>query len=314
MNMAPIGILFFIFTVICVRAKEVLFTVQCKTESVGQYGQQSLLECWVQAANGATDAGIKAISWRKEGLEGPLMFFKQGKVNTNPDYQLAEPPLNKKHTNVSLLIANTTMENAGAYTCMVITNSGDAVGDINLKVTAKYSKPTIRSDPKEITVKRDGVLTCESHGGYPKGEIRWIVEHDTEWTEVSKMEEKLDKRGLFHLSSKLPLLRGSIFSKYTCAVYSASGSREAEAIFVVEDIPSLGTQGREKEFDAASKIIAPVVVIGSLIVGLLVALLFLRRRRQNARRQSKAAILGGHLRSDPGEEEGLDTIDNSFQM
>lgn len=98
--------------------------------------------------------------------------------------------------------------------------------------TAKYSEPIISSIPEKITPGSNGELTCETHGGYPKGDIRWFVNDNTDWTKSSKMEVKGAQDGLLHLSSKLPLLHGSIFSKYTCIVYNATGGKEAEAVFI----------------------------------------------------------------------------------
>lgn len=101
--------------------------------------------------------------------------------------------------------------------------------------TAKYSKPTIISEPEKISQSTGGTLVCNSVGGYPKGQIRWFGELNEDWTGSSDMEVKETKSGLFELSSKLTLLRGSTYSKYTCAVFNTSGGKEDEATFEVPD-------------------------------------------------------------------------------
>ncbi|XP_018520547.1 CD276 antigen isoform X2 [Lates calcarifer] len=279
--MASTGTLFLIFAVTFIRegnAQNTFVNVNCK-ENVGQYGQQSLLECIVQTTSEASDIQIRVVTWRRQGADKPALVFHDGRIDPKSSFTFAEPSWNNKNMNVSVLIPNTRVADNGRYTCMVMTNSGDGKGEVNLKVTAKYSEPIISSIPEKITPGSNGELTCETHGGYPKGDIRWFVNDNTDWTKSSKMEVKGAQDGLLHLSSKLPLLHGSIFSKYTCIVYNATGGKEAEAVF----IPDPEVEGRKASngSESTSKVVAPVVVIGSLIVGLLLALLVYRRRTRN---------------------------------
>ncbi|XP_060939599.1 CD276 antigen homolog [Limanda limanda] len=278
--MALIGILFFIFTATSVGAQNVFATLEYNTVSFGKHGQQSLLKLVVKPIKEAADMEIEMVSWKKEGVEKPLLVFYEGGTPLRKDYMFAEPSWNSKNMNVSLLITNTMVEHAGVYICRVGTNYGYYQRTTNLTVTAKYSEPTISSVPEQIKPNTDAALICNSDGGYPKGEIHWIVEHDTEWTEGSEMKAEQGPRGLFHLSSKLTLLPGSTFSKYTCVVVNASGGREEWTEFEIEDKPRVREQGRgEEKSGSTSKIVAPVVVIGSLIIGLLMVLLYLRRRQ-----------------------------------
>ncbi|XP_044044986.1 uncharacterized protein zgc:174863 isoform X2 [Siniperca chuatsi] len=302
MNMASTGILLFIFTVLYIsagNAKKDFINVQCKTENVGQYGQQSLLECVIQTGKDVTDAQILVVTWKKQGDEGPLLVFNRGVTKHQPGFSFAEPSWNNRNMNVSLLITSTAVVHKGVYTCVVMTDSGDGSKSTSLEVTAKYNVPTIQSTPKSITPNTDCTLTCESNGGYPKGQLRWFDQDNKDWTKSSKMETKLTESGLFHLSSKLSLLRGSVFSKYTCVVFNASGGKEDEATFEVLKEPET-REGVPK--GSASKIVAPLVVIGSLITGLLIALLFYRRRskrdHQGVCTNESDAEEGGHQEMD----------------
>lgn len=104
---------------------------------------------------------------------------------------------------------------------------------------AKYSVPTIISKPEGITQdsNTDGTLICNSEGGYPGGQLRWFKKDSVDWTKSAKMETKKQQNGLFQLSSSLTLLRGSIFSKYTCVVFNASGDKVEEVTFETHGAP-----------------------------------------------------------------------------
>ncbi|XP_068583233.1 CD276 antigen isoform X2 [Cebidichthys violaceus] len=277
MNMASMCILL-IVTVITISVgnakKEDFISLDCKAEQLGQYGQQSLLECVINIPNG--NALIRVVTWKK--ASSVLLVFNKGNLTKRQGYSFAEPSWNLSNMNVSLLITNTAVEHDGLYECMVITDSGDHTESLSLKVTAKYSKPTIVSSPKAMTLITDGTLTCESDGGYPKGELRWFDENNRELTNDSPMEAKQTKTGLFQLSSKLVLGQISDVSKYTCSVFNASGGKEEETTFEELNAPNSPEKGFRKELDPATKIVAPVVVIGSLIAGLLIVMLILRRR------------------------------------
>ncbi|XP_028455726.1 CD276 antigen-like isoform X2 [Perca flavescens] len=282
--MASIGILLF-FTAIYIRTGNTnagFVNVECQAEKVGQYGQQSLLQCVVKTTQDVVNPEIRVVTWTNE-TDHPLLVFHKGTSKPQQGYSFAEPSWNKRNMNVSLLITNTAVEHEGVYKCTVMTDSGDGEGSTSLKVTAKYNKPTIHSNPENITLNTNVTLMCNSDGGYPKGQLRWFNENNTESTNSSPMEAKQTESGLFNLSSNLSLLKGSIFTNYTCKVFNASGDKEEEATFEVQNpIPATQT---EEELGPASKIVAPVVVIGSLIVGLLLALLIYRMRSQRDHRE-----------------------------
>ncbi|XP_049901111.1 uncharacterized protein zgc:174863 isoform X2 [Epinephelus moara] len=302
MNMASMGILL-IFALICVsiNADTDFVKVECKAQQTGQYGQQSLLECVIRTTADVVNAKIIVVTWRKKGDSKPLMVYNRELKQLRPGYKFAEPSWNVQNMNVSLLITNTALKDSGNYSCYVMTDSGDHTADISLDVTAKYNKPKIHYDPGTT----GGTLMCESDGGFPKGRIGWFSELKDEWTGSSQMEAKKTGTGLFHLSSKLPLQPGSRFSNYTCIVYNASGGKEGENTFVLPAPPPERQetgQGPEKVGPAA-KIVAPVVVIGSLIVGLLLVLVVLHRRRSQR---------GHHQVPDHVEEGDLQEIGETW--
>ncbi|XP_074486591.1 tyrosine-protein kinase-like otk isoform X2 [Sebastes fasciatus] len=279
MNMASIGILLILTVYIYVstgNAEAAFINVECKDEKVGQYGQQTLLECVVKTLQ--NDVEIRVVTWKKKDQKDqrPLLVFNRGLPKSEPGYSFAEPSWNVRNMNVSLLITNTAVEHQGDYTCMVITDRGDGSSSISLKVTAKYNKPTLRYNPEDKTSNTNVTLTCDSKGGYPKGELRWFDEDNK--PKNSQTEAKRTENGLFHLSSNLTLEHRSMGSKYTCRVFNASGGKEDEEVVVLPPQEAAGL-GSRKEVDSATKIAAPAVVIGSLIVGLLIVMLWYYRRR-----------------------------------
>ncbi|XP_067436887.1 CD276 antigen homolog isoform X2 [Thunnus thynnus] len=313
MNMASVGILFLFFIIIRAQSEGKAFVeVQCKTGNVGQYGQQSMLDCVVTTAEEVKEPKILVVAWKKKGSEDDsdktLLVFHKGNTTGQPAYRFAESSWNDRNMNISLLITNTTMVNSGDYTCSVMTDSGDDITKTSLRVTAKYNKPTIRSIPENITGREDVTLSCSSVGGYPKGQLRWFDEHNQDWTASSKMEAELTNDGLFKLSSKLSLLKNSIFSKYTCIVFNSSGGKEDEVTLEIPDTATSKGQGEVKGLDQTSKIVAPLVVIGSLIVGLLLALLIYRRRSQRDHREvptfESNAEQGAHVEMYKEREDG----------
>uniref|UniRef100_A0A668TIB3 Ig-like domain-containing protein n=1 Tax=Oreochromis aureus TaxID=47969 RepID=A0A668TIB3_OREAU len=277
--MASGGTLLFIFTALCVTAVK---SVECKTKNVGHYGQQSLLECVVKTSTDAPDPTIRTVAWKKLTSpedEGDLVLgFNRGKWDRpKRGYRFADPSWDKKNMNVSLLITNTAVADDGDYECIVITDSGDDNVVTTLKVQARYSVPTVHSIPEKIVPNTDSTLICESHGGYPKGTLRWFDEEKYEWTRSSEMEATQSDDGLFQLTSRLLFLQGSTFQKYTCAVFNASGSKEDEIIFEMPAPPRLTPPSEPIEI---CKIVVRLVVIGSLMVGLLCVLLFCRWKAQ----------------------------------
>lgn len=314
--MASGGTLLFIFTALCVTAvKSGFVKVECKAENVGHYGQQSLLECVVKTSSDVIDPNIRIVAWKKLTSpedEGDLVLgFKRGKLDQpKQGYRFAEPSWDEKNMNVSLLITNTAVADDGYYKCIVITDSGDDSIVTTLKVQAKYSISTVHSIPEKIVPNTDSTLVCKSHGGYPQGTIRWFDEEKHEWTKSAKMEAKQSDDGLFQLTSKLSLSRGSTFSKYICAVFNASGGKEDEKTFETNIPPSSSSSPSHRGIfgpgSETSKVVAPLVVIGSLIIGLLLLLLY-KRRSQKARRNSTAPLMNRRDAAPTDVEEGYNS-------
>ncbi|XP_065815447.1 programmed cell death 1 ligand 1 isoform X2 [Labrus bergylta] len=263
--------------------------IHCKTQNIGQYEQESRLDCVIHYLEEVEDPEILVVIWSREGVEEPVLKYENGKLTSLPGYSFAEPSWNNKNVNVSLLIHKTAVKDEGVYTCHVTTDSGFNINQTRLNVTAKYGVPTIQPQPQDIDLSTDGSLTCKSTG-YPKGRLSWFDKDNKPWLDQPEVEVLKTENGLFILSSTLKIQRGSAFSNYTCKVFNARGDEEAEESFTVPDKPSVGGHGqgaegtkgsKDSNMILATKIGAPVLVVGSLIVGLLLLLLYKRRSQRD---------------------------------
>ncbi|XP_008412954.1 CD276 antigen isoform X2 [Poecilia reticulata] len=270
--MASRAPLFFLVICFCLGHAKSFIEVVCDKTITGQVNLQSMLTCQVETTQEIPDLTITLVVWKKQGDDQFMSVLdkRDGKGNKfQPGYKVT---LNDR--TVSLVITDTQVKDEGVYTCHVTTDSGIAKTTTNLKVTARYNAPIVDSIDEEIVRNAYKSLICKATGGYPKGKLRWFDEHKMEWTASAELTVNKTEDGLFELFSKLPLMKGSTFSQYTCVVYNASGNKE-------DSVPII-LQSTEKEpyKKPLSAIIAPVLVVGSLIVGLLFALLICRRRSQ----------------------------------
>ncbi|XP_020794193.2 CD276 antigen isoform X2 [Boleophthalmus pectinirostris] len=280
--MASSGILLlclFIFSrVLGAQTGEVFVTVTCqKPEIVAQYGSSTLLDCNVQANSKITEPiKIVVLTWKFNG--SALVNFFDGSLKKEDGFQLASRSWSGSNQNVSLLITQTTLAHDGEYEVDVVTNAGRNRAKVNVEVKSNYSTPEIRSDPEKINPDKSFSLTCTALGGYPKGNIRWKVD-SYEWLKNPEVEVKQNQNGLYDLTSTLSFGADTQYAKFVCEVYNAKGVKEGQGEF--DKTNSLEKQTGSDAGINPTKIVAPVVVIGALIVGLLMAILFTRRRQQN---------------------------------
>lgn len=279
LNMAFIVIAvscFLISSLISEAKSQNFVTVACpKSKIVAQYGTSTLLECVVQTNESNTK--IESVSWTLN--KTPIFFFNEERIQYKaPNFQLAlGSHWDGSNMNVSLLITNTNLSHAGNYVCSVLADDGKAEANVHLEVKSNYSKPMIYSDPKKIIPDKDFTLTCEAHGGFPKGDIRWVI-NGKDWMKNPAVEFIQTPNGLYDLTSKLSFGPDSLFTEFVCEVYNAKGVKESQGTFYktsMDQIAGSATKGHP-----VIQVVAPVVVIGSLIVGLLVAILLCRRKQQ----------------------------------
>lgn len=281
-NMASVGIIFMCLILIYLTLEaqsegesKKFIKVVCQNQTVvAQFGTNTLLDCVVQTND--KHSVIEFVTWTQNDV---VLSYDGNFQNYDSSYQFAKSDTwNKTNMNVSLLITNTKLSHAGEYECEVMTDTGTGKSKVHLIVKSNYSKPVIEPDTEKITRDKGFTLTCEAHGGFPQGSIRWLVNDDV-WRKNPEVEVQEDSNGLFSLTSKLSFGPSTPFTKFVCEVYSAAGIKEGQETFEYQHMDEITGSGRKG--DSVAKIVAPLTVIGSMIVGLLVVLLICRRRRQH---------------------------------
>ncbi|XP_067114977.1 programmed cell death 1 ligand 2 isoform X2 [Osmerus mordax] len=269
------------------KSVEEFLSLDCPTEHHGVYGQRSLVKCIAKANLGEIPT-IKHLVWKKGGEI--LLMFTTGNLMGKDGVQFADPDW-KVNMNMSLLLTNTKMSDMGEYECMVLTDIGYQKAKTNLSVTAKYQTPTMNSiQGANIKDNTDVTLFCNATGGDQIGSIQWFDEFGKNWTPNSELVGSKTENGLSNLSSRLVLKDPS--SNYTCLVFNARGVQEGKASLSLQIMSGRDDQNSG---DLHARYVAPLVIIGSLIVGLLVTVLICRRRSRKARRPSAAPLMSdGH--------------------
>uniref|UniRef100_A0A096M4T4 CD276 antigen homolog n=1 Tax=Poecilia formosa TaxID=48698 RepID=A0A096M4T4_POEFO len=281
---APLFLLVICFCCCSGHAKSAFIKVVCDTTITGQVAHQSMLTCKVETTQEIPDLNIAVVVWKKPGDD---QFLSALDRRLPPGYKVT---LNDR--TVSLVITDPKVKDEGVYSCLVMTDSGNAETTTHFKVTAKYEAPSVDSIDEKVVPNAHKSLICKATGGYPEGKLRWFDEwtKSAEPTIVNQTED-----GLLEISSKLPLMKLSTSDEYTCVVYNASDGKEGSATIrtAVSRHPSVFVS-IDVAHSVMTSIIAPVLVIGSLIVGLLLALLICRRRSQQKNRRPSTAPLMAH--------------------
>ncbi|KAL7890962.1 hypothetical protein AOLI_G00004380 [Acnodon oligacanthus] len=195
------------------------------------------------------------------------------------------------------------------YDYIVVTNRGITQdGTFRISVTAKYSKPTMSSLQNEIEDGGPAHFYCNVSGGYPAGAIHWFDSTKTNWTKSATLEVKEGEDKLLHLSSKLTFAKiDSSWAPFRCVVLNSKFVQEGEETFqpTIKGGNSDTFSGSDSEFKMETKYVAPIVVIGSLIVGLLLVLLLRGRCSRQARRPSTLPILSDFRDVESGTAEDV---------
>ncbi|KAF4080322.1 hypothetical protein AMELA_G00168990 [Ameiurus melas] len=142
----------------------------------------------------------------------------------------------------------------------------------------------MNSVPEDVVNGEHADLYCNASGGYPEGTIHWFDQSNTNWTKSATLQSMQGNDGLFTLSSKLSFQKIDIlWAPFRCVVLTNKYEKEdgggSMSSLEIKDTPVNSPAGES----TVRNTFAGVIVIGSLIVGLLVALLFKRRCTQPQR-------------------------------
>ncbi|KAK3557651.1 hypothetical protein QTP70_032706 [Hemibagrus guttatus] len=271
-DMASVTLLFSLLMMSSLRVGQSvdnLFTLKCQP-AVGVIGQTTNIFCNI-AAN--TVPIVNTVVIIKIGENDPCFTFNRRDKSVIGDdrFQLENAP--------SLQLQDTMISDEGEYSYFIRTSLGNDRIRFTINVTAKYHEPVISSEQKELVTDGPVDLYCNANGGYPAGTIHWFDGSKTNWTKNAQLQGTQGDDGLFTLSSKLSFKNfDPVWGEFQCIVlnnkYQEEGSSKLKLRIIgpPEDPDVSGNNSLMKN------IVAATVVIGSLIVGLLIALLLNRRR------------------------------------
>ncbi|POI25559.1 hypothetical protein CIB84_010691, partial [Bambusicola thoracicus] len=153
------------------------------------------------------------ITWQKEGIS----------IMTAGNSYMALP-------NGSLWITESTVEDAGTYTCVAQNLAGTALGKIKLKVQVP---PIIKSHLKEYVVPVDQSVTlqCEAEGN-PGPEISWHKDGQ-------QVAESMRRRILSTGALQIVFVQPGDTGHYTCIAANMAGSSSSSMELVVQTPPKI---------------------------------------------------------------------------
>ncbi|XP_062853209.1 cell adhesion molecule 2 [Trichomycterus rosablanca] len=271
--------------------------------AVGNIGETMNIKCSIKINSNARsqDYVIYIVTLTKMDQEEPCFIYNEGSVTGDTRFTLPN-----SHA-PSLSLHNTAISDEGEYTYWIDTSRGESTGKITLNVTASYSNAAVNSWPEVIVRDHHVDLYCKASGGYPAATIQWFDAGNTNWTRNSVLHITKGNDGLFSLSSKLSFRSfDPMWGEFTCVIYSRNGPELNKTLnFGMEDALT-NDSPKDDDYRNLKKILAPLVVIGSLITGLLIVLIYTaRRRQQRARRPSTLPILRDvFVANDTDVEEG----------
>ncbi|XP_017336652.2 uncharacterized protein LOC108272637 [Ictalurus punctatus] len=270
--MASATLLFFVLILSSVRvgkSAESLFKLNCQP-AVGVIGQTTNISCSIESLTDSKFISINTVVLTRSGEDEPCFTFQPyvNKVTGDSRFKVENGPLLQLH--------KTAITDEGGYWYFIRTNLGNEQVKFTINVTAQYRKPIMNSVPEDVVNGEHADLYCSTSGGYPAGTIHWFDQSNTNWTKSATLQSTQGNDGLFTLTSKLSFQTfDTLWAPFRCVVLNNKYEDRGGSMSTLEikDTPVNSPAGDSTVRNG----IAGVIVIGSLVVGLLVALLFKRR-------------------------------------
>ncbi|XP_077055153.1 uncharacterized protein LOC143706760 isoform X2 [Siphateles boraxobius] len=273
-----------------VRPSQDLWRLEC-LPTVGIVAETTVINCNFKDIQ---EIKIEGVSLKKITENKPLFTFFEETNSGDPRFGLKNPALGP-----SLQISDTKFSDEGEYLYYVLTDTGEKKVQLRITITAKYKNPISSTWPKDVTDGGTVDLYCNATDGYPAGFIHWFDRSGTNWTMNSDLTKATnDTNGLksVALSSKLTFKSINLnLGPFRCIVLNSKYVQDGESTLQITS----ARDGSDKESSITSNtthIVAGVMVIGSLIVGLLCALLIFRKK--NVQRYESGSTAEGDLESD----------------
>ncbi|XP_070849904.1 butyrophilin-like protein 3 [Chaetodon trifascialis] len=203
------------------------FLVLVKSSVSVRRGHTVTLPCWLSPPQSAESLEVQ---WYRVGRDSPIALYRDKKF----EYGSQEPSYAGRLSfglkdaasgglaagDVSLQLANVTLEDAGLYTCYVSSDQGHDKGDVTLAVTETGSPPLLSAVWKENNMVN---VSCESGGWYPEPTVLWSNQKQA--LTASSLKFSQDSSGLWSVHSWL-LVSNS--TEVSCSV-GLSGEEAKEA-------------------------------------------------------------------------------------
>uniref|UniRef100_A0A8C1WUJ5 Ig-like domain-containing protein n=1 Tax=Cyprinus carpio TaxID=7962 RepID=A0A8C1WUJ5_CYPCA len=256
-----------------VRPGSGLFELEC-LPAVGILAQTTVIRCFFKDIK---DIQILGVYLTKAEEKEP--FFHQDGSERSGDPRFSVENL---EVGPSLQISDTTFSDEGKYRYRVVTDSGVKEIQLSISVTAKYKDPVTSIWPENVIDGGSASLYCNATDGYPEGFIHWFDRYETNWTvnsEMTKVPKNINGVKSVALSSKLTFKTINLgLEPFRCIVFNSKYVKDGEntlgIISAISDVNKKSSSGSN-----TTNIVAGVMVIGSLIAGLLFALLCFRKRK-----------------------------------
>ncbi|KAM9335581.1 butyrophilin subfamily 1 member A1-like [Symphorus nematophorus] len=210
-----------------------------------QRGQTTTLPCWL---NPPQSAEALEVRWyRNNQFDLPIMLYRARKFEheSQEHSYTGRVSFGSKDAasggltagDVSLQLGNTTLEDAGDYTCYVSSDQGYDSARVTLTVTETGTFPLLTAAWKESNRVN---VSCESEGWYPEPNLHWS-DHKQVLTSKNQKSSK-DSSGLLSIHSWL-LVPSS--SEISCSV-GLSGGETMVARVRLENSPQPDKQEQQK--------------------------------------------------------------------
>ncbi|KAG8006140.1 Butyrophilin subfamily 2 member A2 [Nibea albiflora] len=165
---------------------------------------------------------------------------------------------------VSLMLTNATLQDAGEYICYVSSDQGYDTGSVKLTVTETGTSPLMSPVWKEDNMVN---VSCESEGWYPKPSVRWSDQQKV--VTPKSVKYGTDSSGLVSVHSWLLVSKSS---EVSCSV-SLSGEETKEARMRLENHPQPG-----KQASSSSGWVAFAVLLTAMLAAGLVGFLYYKKK------------------------------------
>lgn len=235
-------------------------------------GHTTTLPCWL---NPPQSAESLEVSWYRKSYSTPIMFYraKQFENSSQEASYAGRVSFGLKDAasggltagDVSLKLDNTTIEDAGDYTCYVSSEQGYDRASVSVIVREIGAQPLLSAVWKEDNMVN---MSCESEGWYPEPSLSW-----SDQKQVLKPKSLKYRKGSSGLWSVHSWLLVSSSTEVSCSV-GVSGEETKEARVRLENPPQPESSGSSP----AGWVAFALLLIA--VVALLGVLYFMKRRKK----------------------------------